>query len=194
MGTAFGPLGGDQVIVHLRVEAGAHLQVSSAAAAVCLPARTTAPSRTELYATVADGASLEILLEPSVVAHCAEHHAVSAAELAGTGRLRLTERVMLGRHGEPPGQWSGTTRVERDGVPLVHTTLALGPDAPAWRPPMTPRAYATDLLVDEQAERESRTEGCAVLLPLPGGRISTAWGERLDQVLAAIDRLTEIRP
>lgn len=192
---AFGPLGGDSVIVSLRVEEGARLQVCSVAAAVCQPSRDASPSRAELYAEVAPGARLEVLLEPTVVASGAQHHARSEVMLADDGRLRMTERVVLGRHAEGAGQWSGTTRVVRAGRPLLHTTVELGPGSPMWRPPTTPRAYATDLVLERHlpavAAGLSRTGPDAVLLPLPGGSVSTAWGERLEDVLARIADLAE---
>ncbi len=193
--TAFGPLGGDAAIVSLRVEEGARLQVGSVAAAVCQPSRDASPSRAELYAEVAPGAQLEVLLEPTVVATGAQHHARTEVMLADGGRLRITERVVLGRHAEGPGQWSGTTRVVRAGRPLVHSCVELGPGSPVWRPPTTPRAYATDLVLERQppavAAGLSRTGSDALLLPLPGGSVSTAWGERLEDVLARIADLAE---
>lgn len=46
-----------------------------------------------------------------------------------------------------PDGGPGTTQVERDGVPLLHTTVGLGPGAPAWLPPVAPRAYASTVVV-----------------------------------------------
>lgn len=192
---AFGPLGGDAAVIRLYVEAGARLEVCSVAAAVCLPARARDPSTTELHAEVAPGGRLDVLLEPTIVAAGAEHHTRTVLSLAGDARLRVTERVVLGRHGEEPGRWTGTTRVERDGTPLLHTTIELGPGSPMWRSPMwraptSPRSYATDLMLDTETAAASRTGLDAVLLPLPGGWVIAAWGERLDEVLVGIDRLS----
>jgi len=187
--TAFGPLGGDVAVVRLHIEAGARLEVCSVAAAVCMPSQEPAPSSAELYAEVADGAQLDLVLEPMIVAAGAEHRSVTEIVLARAARLRFTEQVLLGRHADVPGRWLGTTRNLRAGRPLLHTTVDLGPGSPMWRAPTTPRAYATDLVLDN-ATAASRTGQDALLLPLPGGSVSTAWGQRLEDVLARITRLT----
>ena len=191
--SAFGPLGGDVAVIRLHIEEGARLEVCSVAAAVCLPARDPAPSRTELYAEVAAGGRLDLLLEPTVVAAGAEHQARTEIALAGDARLRVTERIMLGRHGEEPGRWTGTTRVERDSTPLLHTTVELGPGSPMWRSPTTSRAYATELVVDPDLAHSATSSGtgqAVVRLPLPGGWVATAWGDRLEDVLSAIRAIT----
>lgn len=210
---AFGPLGGDAVIIRLQVETGARLEVCSVAAAVCLPSRDPAPSRAELHADVAAGGRLDVLLEPTVVAAGAEHRARTVIALAADASAHVTERVVLGRHAEEPGRWMGTTRVERAGRPLLHTCVDLGPGSPMWRAPTMPRAYATDLTLatlppemtadvttpesksvapTPATSARSRTGPSSVLLPLAGGWLSTAWGHRLEQVLAAITDLTRV--
>ncbi|MDQ3733860.1 MAG: urease accessory protein UreD [Actinomycetota bacterium] len=173
--------------IRLHIEEGARLAVCSVAVSVCLPSRARAPSQAALRAEVAGGSRLEIMLEPTVVAAGAEHHARTEIALAGDARLRVTERVVLGRYGEEPGRWIGTTRVERNGRPLLHTTVELGPGSPMWRSPTTGRAYATDLLLDPalpvpEAEAVCRTGPAAIQLPLPGGWVTTAWGDQLGQV------------
>jgi urease accessory protein len=181
--TAFGPLGGDDAEVSLVVEEGATLTVRSVAAAVALPARgEPVPSRQRIGATVAG--TLDLRLEPTVVAARAHHLAELAAELDGAGRLTVTEQVLLGRTGEEPGRWTGTTRITRGGRPLLHTTVGLGPGDPAWLPPVTPRAYASTVHVDGE-KAEVATGEDAVRLPLPGGWVTTAWGAELHRVVAA---------
>lgn len=188
---AFGPLGGDAVVIRLQVQAGARLEVCSVAAAVCLPARDPAPSSSALYAEVAAGGRLDVLLEPTIVAAGAQHDSLAHVGLAADARLRLTERVVLGRHGEEPGRWTGTTRIEGAGRPVLHTTVDLGPGSPIWRAPTRRRAYATDLVLGTETAAASRTGRDAVLLPLHGGSVGTAWGDRLEDVLA---RIAELRP
>lgn len=190
---AFGPLGGDTVTLRLTVEPGARLQVCTAAAAICLPAIVPAIASMEVTATVADDARLDLTLEPSVVAAGAELIAETTVELTGDARLAITERVVLGRHAEAPGHWTGTTRIVRDGTALLHTTVALGPGAPAWRPPTVPRAYATDLLLAPgcQPATSSALAPASLLVPVPGGRLATGWGDRLDDVLRDLDRVLD---
>jgi urease accessory protein len=184
--TAFGPLGGDDVALSLVVEEGASLAVRSVAAAIALPARgESAPSAQEITASVAG--TLDLGLEPTVVAAGACHLASLTAELAATGVLTATERVQLGRTGEEPGRWTGTVRVVREGRPVLHTTVGLGPGEPAWLPPVAPRAYAST--VHFGCPADVLTADDAVRLPLPGGWVTTAWGTELHRVVRAAEAL-----
>ncbi|MGK5111597.1 MULTISPECIES: urease accessory protein UreD [unclassified Geodermatophilus] len=186
--TAFGPLGGDDAEIRLVVEAGATLAVRSVAAAVALPAREwTQPSVQRVSAEV-DGV-LDLRLEPTVVAARAAHRAGLTARLGPAGVLTATERVLLGRAGEEPGRWTGTTRVERDGRPLLHTTVGLGPGEPAWLPPVAPRAYAATVRIGGGGGSAVATGTDAVRLPLPGGWVATAWGGELHRVVQAVEAL-----
>jgi urease accessory protein len=185
--TAFGPLGGDDAEIRLVVEEGARLSVHSVAAAVVLPARgESPPSRQVVRAEVAG--VLELAPEPTVVTARAVHLAELHVDLAETGALTATEQVLLGRTGEAPGRWTGTTRIERAGRPMLHTTVGLGPGAPAWLPPLRPRAYVSTVAVGAGAA-EVRTGEGAVRLPLPGGWVGTAWAEELHE---AVDRLAAV--
>jgi urease accessory protein len=187
--TAFGPLGGDDAALSVVVEEGARLTVRSVAAAIALPSRgEPSPSVQRIRASVAG--TLDLRLEPTVVAARAHHLAELSAELAEGGALTATEQVLLGRTGEEPGRWTGTTRVARAGRPLLHTTVGLGPGEPAWLPPVAPRAYASTVhLADD--ETEVATGEDAVRLPLPGGWVTTAWGAELHRVVAAVESLSD---
>jgi urease accessory protein len=181
--TAFGPLGGDDATIRIVVEEGATLGVRSVAAAIALPARgATTPSVQRIEVDV-DG-SLGLRLEPTVVAAGAHHRAELVAGLGPHGRLTVTDQVLLGRAGEEPGRWTGTTRIERRGRPLLHTAVGLGPDEPAWLPPVTPRAYVSTVHIAEE-EADVATGQDAVRLPLPGGWVTTAWGAELHRVVTA---------
>jgi urease accessory protein len=185
--TAFGPLGGDDVEIRLVVEEGATLRVRSVAAAVALPARDGgAPSASTVRATV-DGV-LDLRLEPTVVAAGAHHVASVVARLSAGAEMTTAEQVLLGRSGEPPGRWTGTTRIEREDVPVLHTTVGLGPGAAAWAPPVAPRAYVS--IVHLGTAAEVATAADAVRLPLPGGWVATGWGTELHRVSAAVAELT----
>jgi urease accessory protein len=185
--TAFGPLGGDDAEVVLVVEEGARLTVHSVAAAIALPAREgDRPSVQRVHATV--GGALELAPEPTVVAAGAHHRAELLAELADGATLTAVEQVLLGRAGEEPGRWTGTTRVERAGRPLLHTTIGLGPGAAAWLPPVAPRAYAATVSVGEPLPVATGDD--AVRLPLDGGWTATAWGTELHRVVRSLAALT----
>jgi urease accessory protein len=185
--TAFGPLGGDDAEVRLVVEEGARLSVHSVAAAVVLPARgESPPSRQVVRAEVAG--VLHLAPEPTVVTARAVHLAELHAELGEHAELTATEQVLLGRSGEAPGRWTGTTRVVVSGRPVLHTTVGLGPGAPAWLPPVAPRAYVSTVRVGGPQE-PVRTGADAVRLPLPGGWVGTAWAGELHE---AVDRLSGV--
>ena len=186
--TAFGPLGGDDAEVSLVVEEGAHLAVRSVTAAIALPTRgSTAPSVQRITASVAG--TLDLGLEPTVVAANAHHRAELTADLGPAGVLTAADQVLLGRTGEEPGRWTGTVRVLRDGRPLLHTTVGLGPGEAAWLPPVAPRAYASTVHIGGEAA-EVLTGEDAVRLPLPGGWVTTAWGAELHRVVRAAAALT----
>jgi urease accessory protein len=183
--TAFGPLGGDDAEIRLVVEEGARLSVHSVAAAVVLPQRgASPPSRQVVRAEVAG--ALDLAPEPTVVTARAAHEADLLVQLGPDGALTATEQVLLGRTGEEPGRWTGTTRVERDGRPLLHTTVGLGPGAPAWLPPVAPRAYVCTLQVGGGTPCGVGTGDDAVRLPLPGGWVATAWGAELHEAAARL--------
>jgi urease accessory protein len=189
--TAFGPLGGDDAEIRLVVEAGARLTVCSVAAAVVLPARgESPPSRQVVRAEVAG--VLHLAPEPTVVTARAVHLAELHAELEGSGELTATEQVLLGRAGEAPGRWTGTTRVVVAGRPVLHTTVGLGPGAPAWSPPVAPRAYVSTVQVgDPQAAVQTGMD--AVRLPLPGGWVGTAWAGELHEAVTRLAGVTRER-
>ena len=76
-----------------------------------------------------------------------------------------------------------------DWQPLLHTTVDLGPGAPAWLPPVAPRAYASTVHAGGD-EQPVHTGDDAVRLPLPGGWTATAWGAELHRVTGALAALT----
>src|SRR5207302_247680 len=116
-----------------------------------LPARGRgAPSSLRVHATVAG--ALDLRPEPTVVAARAHHVAELRAELAEGAQLTAVEQVLLGRSREEPGRWTGTTRVELAGVPLLHTTVDLGPGSPSWLPPVAPRAYVSTVHLGTPAD------------------------------------------
>jgi urease accessory protein len=184
VGTAAGPLGGDEVEVRIRVGAGARLAVRSVAATLVYPARDVATSTVRVVAEVADGGHLDFAPEPTIVCAGAELTATTHVALTGSATLRLLEEVVLGRANEARGRWRGRTVVTRDGVPLLSHTLrsdvlsdprGAGPGEPA-------RAVVTRLEVDAARPAVApQTRGTAVTLPLatPGAVLTTAFGPGL---------------
>lgn len=170
VGTAAGPLGGDEVTVRLRVGAGARLQVRTAAATVVLPGLARADSTLRIEVQVDDAGHLLLEPEPTVVCRRAVHRAVTTVRLTGSGQARVLEEVVLGRSGEAGGDWTGHTSVTRDGRPVLRHTL---------RSELVGcRALAT--LVDTAARAEPAACGQAVAMPLAaGGLLVTALGPTL---------------
>lgn len=127
VGTAAGPLGGDDLTLEVTVGPGASLTVRSAAAQLVLPAPTRAASSTNLTVEVGEGASLRWLPEPTVVVRHADHRLTTFMALAAGADLVWRDEVVLGRTDEPGGSLLHRLRVERAGLPLLCTEVALGP-------------------------------------------------------------------
>ncbi|MFD2466097.1 urease accessory protein UreD [Amycolatopsis silviterrae] len=124
--SATAPLGGDELRLEIRVEAGAELKLSGVAATLALPGLRGGPSLSTVEVTVEDGGSCEYLPEPTVVTARADHVAVLRADLASTARFRTREVLVLGREGERPGQLSSTVHVTCGGVPALRQTQTVG--------------------------------------------------------------------
>jgi urease accessory protein len=173
VGTAAGPLGGDDVTIAVRLGAGARLAVRSAGATIVQPGATCADSRLQLLLTVGDEAELDVATEPTVICRGAEHEASTVIELTGAGQLRLLEQVLLGRSHEPPGDWIGRTQLTRDDAPLLRHTLRsalIGVDGS--------RVIST--LLRSEVNGVPATAGTAVAMPLAaGGLLVTATGTTL---------------
>jgi urease accessory protein len=187
IGTAAGPLGGDVVEVDVRVRAGARLSVRGVAATLALPGRCGDWATSGLHLLVEDGAVLDHRPAPLVVCRGARLHSRTRVDLRGSAIADVTEQVVLGRHGESGGEWTGQLIVQRDGVPVLRSTqrsdlLRAGPTAPGARPT---RAVLTRLWTGGDREPRAGVRGSAVACPLvAGGLLVTAVGPDLSTVLA----------
>ena len=151
VGGAAGPLGGDALRIDIEVGAGAYLIVRTVAASIVLPGRDGTRSTTDTRAEVAGDGRLEWLPEPLVAVRGCRHLASSIVELSAAATLVWREEIVCGRHGEDCGDLTVATRVWRDGEPLLHQELSVGPDSPTWTGPATlggGRATGTLLVVD----------------------------------------------
>ena len=104
------PLGGDTIDIRVIVEAGARLKVRSAAATVALPGAST-PTSHACWDIEVSG-YLDIDLEPTIVAGTARHVSTVALSLRDDCRVRLRERVQIGRCQEREGFWSGSLHAD----------------------------------------------------------------------------------
>lgn len=95
------PLGGDTMRIRVIVERGAQLRLRSAAATVALPGVDTLTSHAHWEIDVTG--TLDVDLEPTVVAASARHLSHATLRLHDDGRVRLRERVQIGRCNEREG-------------------------------------------------------------------------------------------
>lgn len=135
VGGAAGPLGGDDLVLEVVVGEAAGLTVRSAAASLVLPGRPSRPSRSVVEISVAKGARLDWRLEPVVSVAGSDHRSRTSVELADTAGLVHSEVVVLGRHGEGPGDLEGRLDLERAGQPLLRHRAGYGSRWPGWEGP-----------------------------------------------------------
>jgi urease accessory protein len=171
--TAATPLGGDAIHVRVVVEEGARLRVRTAAATVTLPGSTTPESHAFWSLEVAG--DLDLDPHPTVVAGSSRHLTSTRLGITRSGRIRLRERVQIGRHGEQQGFWSGAVHADLDGSPLLRHRVELGNGSTADDELGAPMACISEL---HYPDSELATAGVALALAR-GGCLSTWLGARL---------------
>ena len=188
VGSAGGPIGGDDVALTITVEAGGDLHLRSAAAQVVLPGPTGEPSRFRVEASVDSGASLRMRLEPTVLARGCLHHSETVINLANDAALCLIETLVLGRHGEAAGAGTSRLRVLRGGQPLIHHELDLHPSSIGTARVVGLAAVVEPRWVTESVPPAARVSRAAWWLPADGpGGVLLALGSTVDDVESAID-------
>ncbi|OHV03979.1 urease accessory protein UreD [Mycobacterium talmoniae] len=171
------PLGGDRIEVRVIVEAGAVLRLRSAAATVALPGAATATSHARWRLEVAG--ELDVDLEPTVVAADARHVCSVALQLHADTRIRLRERVQIGRSGERDGFWSGSLCADVGEDPLLRHRVELGAGSVADDALAAPRAGVSELRYPADGFVAAAWPGSTVLALAGGGTLRTWQGERL---------------
>ena len=167
------PLGGDTIALKVIVEPGARLRLRTAAATVTLPGRTTAESNAHWHLEVAG--DLDVDPEPTVVAGGSRHVSSIRLSVTGAGRVRLRERVQIGRTGERQGFWSGSLHADVDGEPLLRHRIELGAGSVAHDELGAPLASVSELRYPHIASDALGT----VLELADGGCLATWQGDRL---------------
>lgn len=179
IGTAATPLGGDELDIVIVVGPGAELVVRSVAATIALPGVATPLSIGRWHLEIGSGGTLDFDPEPMIVAGGARHHIITMIRLASDARLRMRERIQIGRTGEDDGWWQGELIADVDATPLLRHRLELGAGTPADDALAAPRALESELVYPD--ERPVATTGLAqTRLPLAaGGSLFTRTGSRL---------------
>jgi urease accessory protein len=167
------PLGGDAVHVRVVVEAGARLRVRTAAATVTLPGLTTPESQAFWVLEVAG--DVDVDPQPTVVAATSRHFTSTRLALARDGRLRLRERIQIGRSGERQGFWSGSLHADVDGSPLLRHRIELGSGSVTDDELGAPLACMSEL---HYPDVRTQTPGTTLELAA-GGSLTTWQGQRL---------------
>jgi urease accessory protein len=167
------PLGGDAIHIRVVVEEGARLRVRTAAATVTLPGSTTPESHA--FWTLDVAGDLDIDPQPTVVAASSRHFTSTRLNVTVAGRVRLRERVQIGRTDERQGFWSGSLHADADGSPLLRHRIELGHGSVADDALGTPMACISEF---RYPDSDVDTRGVALALA-GGGCLSTWQGERL---------------
>ncbi|MDV3133175.1 urease accessory protein UreD [Mycobacterium sp. 29Ha] len=167
------PLGGDSICVRIVVEPGALLRVRTAAATMTLPGPTTHESHANWLLEVAG--ELDLDPQPTVVAAASRHITSTRLAVEGSGRVKLRERIQIGRTDERQGFWSGSLYADVDGTALLRHRIELGRGSAADDELAAPMACISEL---HYPQTEVDTAGMTLALAR-GGCLSTWQGERL---------------
>lgn len=184
IGAAATPLGGDELDIHIVVEPGARLVVRSVAATIVLPGRITPTSTASWTFDIGAGGELDFDPEPTVVAGGADHRAVTTVRLGADARVRIRERVQIGRTGEDHGRWRGDLVADTSGLPLLRHRLELGAGTAADDLLSAPRALCSELRYPDDSPASTIGVAGAVLPLAAGGSLSTWTGARLSETPA----------
>jgi urease accessory protein len=171
--TAANPLGGDTIDIRVIVERGARLKLRSAAATVALPGASTPTSHAHWEMEVTG--SLDVDLEPTVIAASARHLSSMTLSAHGDARVRLRERVQIGRSNEREGFWSGSLHADVDDRPLLRHRMELGAGSLADDPISAPRAAINELRYPAEAFADIVMGSGATVLALAGGGTLSTW-------------------
>lgn len=123
---AAGPLGGDELVLTLRVHDGARVVVRSVGASMAQPGPRGGSSTSLVHVVVGEEASLDWAPLPTISVTGSEHHARSDLAVARSADVHFGDAVSLGRHGEPPGSLAVRQRVERAGSVLLDHETSFG--------------------------------------------------------------------
>jgi urease accessory protein len=190
VGSAAGPVGGDDLRLDVTVGPGAHLTVRSVAAQLVYPGPTGALSVASVVATVDVDGALRWLPEPMLLVRGADHRSTCTLDLAARASLVWREEIVLGRADEVPGSLLQRWRVDREGRPLLRNDLAVGPRWPEYAGPAgvgAARVVATTLVVGGSVKLQPSSGVRLAAMPIgPDATLVTALGCSVEAVRAAV--------
>ena len=167
------PLGGDVIWVRIVVEPGARLRVRTAAATIVLPGTVPTESMARWELDVAG--ELDLDPQPTIIAGESRHVTTTRLTVTETGRVRMRERVQIGRSFERQGFWSGTLHADVDDAPLLRHRIEVGTGSVADDELSAPRACVSELRYPA-----TTFETAGTLLELAAGGCLATWqGDRL---------------
>jgi urease accessory protein len=135
VGSAAGPLGGDELALDVQVHAGASLVLRSVAAMMALPGISGEPSRLDLDVRVARDGALVWNPQPTIAVAGCDHHTVTRLSLEAGADLLWRDELVLGRFDERSGSVRQRLDVDVDGLPLLRTEVVAGPRYPGSEGP-----------------------------------------------------------
>jgi urease accessory protein len=140
---------------------------------VTLPGSATVESHALWTLEVAG--DLDVDPQPTAVAATSRHFTTTRLELAESGRIRMRERIQIGRSDERQGFWSGSLHADVDGSPLLRHRIELGSASVADDELGEPLAC-----ISEMHYPDSDVDTAGIPLALAGGGCLSTWqGERL---------------
>ena len=167
------PLGGDTIALRVVVERGARGRWRRAAARGTRPG--PAPAAAPAHWHLVGAGPPDVDPQPTVVAGGSRHATSTRLSVSGSGRVRLRERVQIGRTDERQGFWSGSLHADVNCQPLLRHRIELGAESATHDLLGAPLASVSELRYPDIAADALGT----VLELADGGSLATWQGERL---------------
>jgi urease accessory protein len=158
VGSAAGPLAGDDLSLSLRLLAGARATLRATGASLAQGRGFRGAAALSVYAELAEGASL--VADPGALVVCDGSRVdVRVSVALGTGAaVEWHELIVLGRTGEPPGQATVRWDVTRAGQPVLRQFTELDPALTGGR-----RVLACALIADPAVAARTVVAGPAAV-------------------------------
>lgn len=183
-----GPLAGDQLHLEIDVAADTTLFLREVGSTLLLPGQHADPSIARTHIHVCPGATFTWEAEPVIAAQGCNHRNDVHIILDDGARLLLRESIVLGRHGEQPGDLHQRIRIWYADKLLYAQELTIGTHAPGWAGPAITDGYQSlgSILLVDAALRHNHL----ISAPAPETAVSPLPGPGLVITAAAPDALT----